>query len=90
VKHKLYDQTKGVLLRRFRDGEARYEGTLDDYAFLIRYQRRTRVTMHTPPSLGCGWFAQHTSHNSGLLQLYQADFNPAWLEWAQQLQVHPH
>jgi uncharacterized protein YyaL (SSP411 family) len=59
VKHKLFDQTKGVLLRRFRDGEARYEGTLDDYAFLIR----------------------------GLLQLYQADFNPAWLEWAQQLQL---
>jgi uncharacterized protein YyaL (SSP411 family) len=48
VKHKLFDQTKGVLLRRFRDGEARYEGTLDDYAFLIRYQRRTLDNGHSP------------------------------------------
>lgn len=36
VRDKLYDQSTGTLLRRFRDGEARFEGTLDDYAFLIR------------------------------------------------------
>src|SRR5690606_3821425 len=30
----------------------------------------------------------HCCHKTrGLLQLYQADFNPAWVEWAQKLQV---
>lgn len=79
MQDKLYDQSTGTLLRRFREGEARFEGTLDDYAFLIRY----------PPSGRFGWSASSLTllTNRGLLQLYQADFNPAWVEWAQQLQV---
>lgn len=44
----------GVLLRRFRDGEARFEAHLDDHAFLIQ----------------------------GLLDLYEATFEPMWLEEA--------
>ncbi len=30
---KLYDETNGVLLHRYRDGESKIEGTLEDYAF---------------------------------------------------------
>jgi uncharacterized protein YyaL (SSP411 family) len=47
----------GLLLRRYRDGEARYPGTLEDYAFL--------------------------SH--GLLELYEAGFDPRWLSEAKRL-----
>jgi uncharacterized protein YyaL (SSP411 family) len=47
----------GVLLRRYRDGDARYRATLEDYAFLI----------------------------DGLLELYEATFDPRWLSEAKVL-----
>ncbi len=48
-----------VLKRRYRDGDVRYTGSLDDYAFVIQ----------------------------GLLDLYETDFNPYWLEIVQNMQV---
>jgi uncharacterized protein YyaL (SSP411 family) len=36
ILEKLYDENKRMLLHRFRDGEARFEGTLEDYAFFIQ------------------------------------------------------
>ncbi|MBI4040916.1 MAG: thioredoxin domain-containing protein [Deltaproteobacteria bacterium] len=47
-----------VLLKRFREGEARFEAALDDYAYFI-------------------W---------GLMELYEADFDSHWLDWARELQ----
>ena len=47
----------GQLLRRYRDGEALYPGTLEDYAFF----------------------------SYGLLELYEASFNPRWLASAKAL-----
>ena len=47
----------GGLLRRYRDGDARYAGTLEDYAFFI----------------------------DGLIELYEADFDPRWLAEAKRL-----
>ena len=47
----------GELLRRYRDGEAAYPGTLEDYAFFI----------------------------NGLLELYEAEFDPQWLSEAKRL-----
>ncbi|MCJ7771865.1 MAG: thioredoxin domain-containing protein, partial [Desulfobacterales bacterium] len=35
IKQNLYDSKQNILLHRFRDGEAKYNGTLVDYAFLI-------------------------------------------------------
>ncbi|MFC2093060.1 thioredoxin domain-containing protein [Bacteroidota bacterium] len=35
IKQNLYDSKQNILLHRFRDGEAKYSGTLVDYAFLI-------------------------------------------------------
>jgi uncharacterized protein len=49
---------RGLLLRRYRSGEAGIAGYAEDYAFLI----------------------------FGLLELLQADGDPAWLEWAIELQ----
>jgi len=36
IRSKLYDEDRGVLLRRFRKGDAAIDGYLDDYAFLIK------------------------------------------------------
>ena len=47
----------GTVLRRYRDGEAAYPGTLEDYAFF----------------------------SYGLLELYEADFDPRWLADAKRL-----
>ena len=58
VHAKLFDSASGVLLRRYRKGEAGVEGYAEDYAYLI----------------------------FGLLELFQADGDPRWLEWAQTLQ----
>ena len=49
----------GELLRRYRDGDARFDGYLDDYSYLIQ----------------------------ALIDLYETDFNPDWLRWAEQLQA---
>ncbi|GAB4336518.1 MAG: thioredoxin domain-containing protein [Desulfobulbaceae bacterium] len=57
VRKHLYDEEKGTLLRRYRDGHAGLAGQLDDYAFLV----------------------------NGLLDLYQADQDPGWLDWAARL-----
>ncbi len=35
IRKNLYDKDKKILLHRFRDGEARFDGTLEDYAYLI-------------------------------------------------------
>jgi uncharacterized protein len=49
----------GVLLRRYRDGDASIEGYAEDYSSLV-------------------W---------GLLELFQADGDAAWLAWARDLQA---
>ena len=35
VRDRLWDESRGVLMRRFRDGESAIDGFLDDYAFSI-------------------------------------------------------
>jgi hypothetical protein len=57
IRDKLYDPASGLLLRRYRDGEAGLNGQLDDYAFLV----------------------------NSLLDLYEASFDIAWLQWAMAL-----
>ena len=59
VRSTLWDDRKGVLLRRYRGGQAAIDGYSEDYAFLV-------------------W---------GLLELFQADADPVWLEWALGLQA---
>ena len=58
VHSKLWDPASGVLLRRYRAGEAGVEGYAEDYAYLV----------------------------FGLLELFQADGDPQWLEWARAIQ----
>ena len=54
---RLYDARSGVLLRRYRDGDAAIAGFLDDYAFFT----------------------------GALLDLYEADFDPAHIDMAMRL-----
>jgi uncharacterized protein len=56
IKANLYEN--GKLARRFRDSEAKFTASLDDYAYLIQ----------------------------GLTDLYEADFDEQWLNWANVLQ----
>ena len=35
ILNKLFDQKNNILFRRYRDGEAKFEGVLEDYAFFI-------------------------------------------------------
>jgi uncharacterized protein YyaL (SSP411 family) len=58
IRQTLWDASRLVLLRRYRDGEAAIEGYCEDYAYLI----------------------------FGLLELFQADGDASWLEWALELQ----
>ncbi|MGH7730079.1 MAG: thioredoxin domain-containing protein, partial [Candidatus Eiseniibacteriota bacterium] len=54
VWERLHDRGSGALTRRWREGEAKVQGQLDDYAY----------------------------YALGLIDLYQATFDPAWLERA--------
>ena len=54
---KLYDRNKGLLLRRYRDGNAAISGKAEDYAFFVQ----------------------------GLLDLYEASFEPQYLLTALEL-----
>ena len=58
VKDTMWMEDRGVLLRRYRRGDAAIEGYAEDYAFLI----------------------------FGVLELFQADGDAQWLEWALTLQ----
>jgi uncharacterized protein YyaL (SSP411 family) len=58
IRAELYDESRKVLFRNFREGRSAVEGFADDYAFLIQ----------------------------GLLDLYEASFEIAWLRWAIELQ----
>jgi uncharacterized protein YyaL (SSP411 family) len=58
LKTTMWDADRGVLLRRYRKGEAAIDAYAEDYAFLI----------------------------FGVLELFQADGDPQWLEWAIALQ----
>jgi len=58
IRAKLWDPSRGILMRRYRQGESGVEGYAEDYAYLI----------------------------FGLLELFQADGDPKWLEWAWTLQ----
>ena len=54
----MWNPQRGVLLRRYRHGDAAIEAYAEDYAFLV----------------------------FGILELFQADGNPEWLDWALALQ----
>jgi uncharacterized protein YyaL (SSP411 family) len=58
VRAELYEASRKVLFRNYREGRSSVEGFADDYAFLIQ----------------------------GLLDLYEASFDTAWLRWAAELQ----
>jgi hypothetical protein len=54
ILQRMYNPLTGILLRRFRDGEAAIPGFLDDYAFFTQ----------------------------ALVDLYETDFDPRWLDTA--------
>jgi uncharacterized protein YyaL (SSP411 family) len=54
----MWDERRGTLLRRYRDGHAEIDAYAEDYACLVL----------------------------GLIELFQADPDPAWLRWAVALQ----
>ena len=58
IERELYDASRGVLYRNYRDGRGVNEAFAEDYAYLI----------------------------AGLLDLYEATFDPRWLHWAEALQ----
>jgi uncharacterized protein YyaL (SSP411 family) len=58
LRAELYDESRKVLFRNYREGRSAVEGFADDYAFLVQ----------------------------GLLDLYEASFEVAWLRWAIELQ----
>jgi len=58
IRERMWNARSGLLLRRYRDGQAEIEGYAEDYAYLI----------------------------AGLIELFQADPAPMWLEWAIALQ----
>jgi len=58
VRHTMWNDERGVLLRRYRNGDAAIEAYAEDYAFLV----------------------------FGILELFQADGDPEWLDWALGLQ----
>ena len=58
LRTELYDESRKILFRNYREGRSAVEGFADDYAFLIQ----------------------------GLLDLYEASFDAAWLRWALELQ----
>src|SRR5437764_7328317 len=58
IRANLYDESRKILFRSYRDGRGEVEGFADDYAFVIQ----------------------------GLLDLYEASFDPDWLRFALELQ----
>ncbi len=58
LRERMWDESQGRLVRRYRDGEAAIEAYAEDYAGLV----------------------------FGLLDLFEADGDAAWLEWAARLQ----
>jgi uncharacterized protein YyaL (SSP411 family) len=58
IQTELYDESRKILFRNYREGRSAVEGFADDYAFLIQ----------------------------GLLDLYEASFDVAWLRWTEELQ----
>jgi uncharacterized protein len=58
VKTNLYDSSREILYRNYREGRSEIEGFADDYSFVVQ----------------------------GLLDLYEASFDVAWLKFAAELQ----
>jgi uncharacterized protein YyaL (SSP411 family) len=58
LEQRMWDGSRQLVKRRYRDGDTAIDGYAEDYAYLI----------------------------FGLLELFQADGDPHWLEWARTLQ----